>query len=141
MGTPSDFTDDVINYVPNADFVGTEVLIYSISDGVDVDRGVINIQVGGTQTTSSLVTGSVHKGAVAGALVTLYEVSRDGLPQLDKMVVAATSEQDGSWVVRLQDDQDDLIAVSQGGIFIDEADPDQTLYWNLIGLMVKNIFL
>ncbi|NNM14438.1 MAG: tandem-95 repeat protein, partial [Gammaproteobacteria bacterium] len=123
-GTPNNFLDDVITYTPDPGFIGTETLVYSLSDGFDEDRAAINFIVASSQANTMQVTGSVHKGAVASSLVSLYESDRNGMPIWSKPVISATSEPDGSWVTAVPTNKTLLIAVAEGGSFIDETEPD-----------------
>jgi Big-like domain-containing protein/cadherin-like protein len=44
-GTPSNASDDIIEFTPNPNFAGTATITYTASDGIDSDTAIITLQV------------------------------------------------------------------------------------------------
>ena len=120
--TPNNLSDDVLTYIPDAGYTGTEVLVYTLSDGISQDRGVVNIFVSDVPVSRVMITGSVHKGAVSNSVVSVHPFDRNGIEILTETVVAASTELDGSWIAEIPQLQGVYMASAQGGQFIDEAE-------------------
>ena len=119
----ADANDDRLIYVPNPGYAGSDSLVYSITDGIDVSAGTVNVLVTQADQPSAVdeVCGIVTLGPVAAASISLYEV--DGRGEAQGPALARTqTDSTGRWCVTLPPDRGALLVESRGGFFQDPSD-------------------
>ena len=91
-GTPAILTDDTIDYLPNANFTGTDTFVYQVDDG--------NAANGGSSTDTATVTITVNGVPTAtndtastsqGNLVNIDVLNNDSDPETDPLTLSVTA--------------------------------------------------